>query len=238
MTAMPGLCWCSRWGVALRAAVLALMSLVATADTHSASAGDPAVASADARWLLVAQSDPPCLVVLEAALMQPVRTIALASRDGRSVAGIAAMRAAPLRKSFIVAPAGLAELWEISYDPQAEDIFDGLVHDYRMGEGVPRRGFLALRRSLLPEPIVDFAFDVHEAEAWGIAAPPPLGSGEGQVINLDVRRRVAVVPAAQVRTLIARMQSIERIEGGSKQSGQRRTESRSWPCVMPNLPRQ
>ena len=52
---------------------------------------------------------------------------------------------------------GLAELWEISYDPKAEDFYDGPVHDFRMGEGVPVRGFLDVRRRVASEPLADAA---------------------------------------------------------------------------------
>jgi len=146
-------------------------------------ASDPAAApavpraqqalSADGRFVLVAQAEPPCLVVLDEASGEAVQTIAPVARDGRAARRIAALRTAPLRRSFIVAPADLPELWEISYDPHAEDIHDGHVHDYRFGEGVPRRGFLGLKRTALPEPLADFVLDPHEAEAWGLAAAAP-----------------------------------------------------------------
>lgn len=208
---------------------------------HAApSAVAPAAASADGRFVLFAQAEPPCLVVLDAARLSPVQVIAPASREGRVASHIAAIRTAPLRRSFIVAPADLPELWEISYDPHAEDIYDGLVHDYRFGEGVPRRGFLAIRRTALPEPLIDFAFDVHESEAWGLARPAPLGSGEGQVINLDVRRRIAVVPAATVQARLQEQARNGQGESGRKRArdlAQMRSESRSWDCAAPKVQR-
>ena len=39
------------------------------------------------------------------------------------------------RESFVVALKDIPELWEISLRPQAPPIYDGLVHDYKMGEG-------------------------------------------------------------------------------------------------------
>jgi len=194
--------------------------------------------SADGRFLLVAQLEPPCLVVFQARSGVPLHTIAPAAHDGRIATRIAALRTAALRRSFIVAPADLPELWEISYDPKAEEIYDGLVHDYRFGEGVPRRGFLGLRRTTLTEPLADFVLDEVEAEAWGLAAAPPAGSGEGQVINLDVRRRVATLPATQMRAKM-RARAEAQPEAPAPQTGtdlaQRRTASRPWPCVAPKV---
>lgn len=194
-----------------------------------------AALSADGRLLLIAQADPPCLVVLDAQRGVPVHALVPAARDGRIATRIAALRTATLRRSFIVAPADLAELWEISYDPKAEDLYDGLVHDYRFGEGVPRRGYLGLRRTALSEPLADFVLDEEEAEAWALAMPPPAGSGEGQVLNLDVRRRGATMSADRMR---ARMQALR--EASKPQAGpdlaQRRTASRSWPCTPPKVP--
>ena len=119
----------------------------------------PMAVSADGLLVLVVQVEPACLLVWRAGHDVPVHTIVPAARDGRVATRIAALHTAALRRSFIVAPADLPELWEISYDPKAEEIYDGLVHDYRFGEGVPRRGFLGLKRTVLPEPLADFVFD-------------------------------------------------------------------------------
>ena len=232
------------WRVVVGLLLVALVNAGGHA-AQAASLSDVLLASsADGRFVLLAQAEPSCLVVLDAARLTLVQTIAPAARAGRVAARIAAMRTAPLRRSFIVAPADLPELWEISYDPQAEDIYDGLVHDYRFGEGVPRRAYLAIRRTALPEPLADFALDVHESEAWGLARPAPLGSGEGQVINLDVRRRIAVVPAATVQELL-RGQLQDQVRGASgdparelaRELAQRRSESRAWPCAAPKVQR-
>lgn len=229
---------CGALVVGTGACLPALAEAPAAADT----AAPPAATSADGRFVLLAQAVPPCLVVLDAARGTPVHAIVPASREGRVATRIAALRTAPLRRSFVVAPADLPELWEISYDPKAEDIYDGLVHDYHFGEGVPRRGFLGLKRTPLPEPIADFAFDEHEAEAWGLAASPPAGSGEGLVINLDVRRRVAGIPGPEMARRIDRAQASARAAADALKPqpaadlAQRRTASRSWPCTAPKVP--
>lgn len=213
----------------------------AQAQETVAGMGELSALSADGRFVLLAQTAPPCLVVLDAARGVPVQALVPASREGRVATRIAALRTAPLRRSFIVAPADLPEVWEISYDPRAEEIYDGIVHDYRFGEGVPRPGFLGIRRTTLPEPLVDFVLDRHEAEAWGLAPPAPAGTGEGQVINLDVRRRVAVRPADEMRALLqaaraAAMAIAASAPQASADVPQRRTASRSWPCAPSKVP--
>ncbi|MFN0184719.1 MAG: hypothetical protein ACKVQR_12975 [Aquabacterium sp.] len=107
------------------------------------------------------------------------------------LAAPALVLAANLRRSFIVAPQALAQLWEISVDPRAEDFYEGLVHDYRMGEGVPTRGYLGLRRIIITEPLHGLRLDAHQAEAIGHGAADASGRRTGYVINLDVRRVVS-----------------------------------------------
>lgn len=213
-----------------RGPVVAMLCLALSAGV--AAAADLQATSGDGRFVLLAQADPPCLVVIDAARREAVHAIVPATQGGRVATRIAALRTAALRRSFIVAPADLPELWEISYDPHAEEIYDGLVHDYRFGEGVPRRGFLGLRRTTLPEPLADFVLDPHQAEAWALAAAPPAGSGEGQVINLDVRRRVAVRPAAELREV---MLAADRTPPPPVDLAQSRTASRPWPCTPPKV---
>lgn len=246
-----GMRWARTWTCLAFLSTLALGTFVAA--VHAAAPDEGAVplqaTSGDGRYVLVAQPEPPCLVVLDAARGEPVHTLRPLSRDGRVATRIAALRTAPKRRSFVVAPADLAELWEISYDPHAEDIYDGLVHDYRFGEGVPRRGFLGIRRTTLPEPLAHFVFDAHEAEAWALGAAPPAGSGEGHVINLDVRRRIAGLPASRVRAAfeahqtttpapaVASSQTSARDVPASRAAPahltQTQTASRRWACAAP-----
>ena len=97
---------------------------------------------------------------------------------------------APAQRSFVVLFAGAGELWEISYDPQAEPIFDGLVHDYRSGEAIPRPGFLGIRRTLLDTPLDDFHLAPDGRHLIGVSSLAPT---ELQILNLDVRRRIATL---------------------------------------------
>jgi hypothetical protein len=63
----------------------------------------------------------------------------------------------PQRRSFVVAWSPLDELWEISLDPAAEPIYDGLVHHYRMGEAIATAGYLGVRRIPLGRPMPELA---------------------------------------------------------------------------------
>jgi hypothetical protein len=99
-----------------------------------------AAVSSDGRYVAVANYLPGNLVIFDADL-KLLKVI-----DGRNLKGDASSRlsavydAAP-RKSFIVGLKDLPEIWEVSYDPAAQPFYDGYVHDYKMGEALPRRAF-------------------------------------------------------------------------------------------------
>ena len=151
--------------------------------------------SSDGKWVMAANYLPHTLVLFDADL-QLVKVFDVAARDGKQGSRVSAVYDAAPRTSFIIALKDIPELWEISYDPKAEDIYEGLVHDYRMGEGLPKRGFLGVRRTMLAEPLDNFFFDPSYAHALGAAGPRPDGAPSGQVVNLDVRRRIATLPIA------------------------------------------
>ncbi|MBL8288753.1 MAG: hypothetical protein JNL85_12280 [Rubrivivax sp.] len=159
--------------------------------------------AADGSCVMAVHDDPPLLVFWDGALAQPLRRIAVATREGRAAAGVAAWGASAARRSFFVAPAGLPELWEISHDPRAEDFYEGLVHDFRFGEGVPTRGFLGARRTRLPRPLASSGSSAsYRSLALDPGAVHVLGEAAGDaidVVNPDVRRRVAVIDGAAVR---------------------------------------
>lgn len=138
------------------------------------------------RLPLLATQAPAALTLLDATSLQPIKRWPLATVDGRAGVAGAEVHDAPPRRSFVVAPADLPELWEISYDPRAEDQYEGLVHDFRMGEGVPVRGHLHARRTRLPQPLRRLALD--DAGLLVIGAAP---DGALHGYNLDARRRAA-----------------------------------------------
>ncbi len=145
--------------------------------------------SADGRWLLAAHADPAGLTLLDSEL-QPVRRYLPASLDGKVKSRVAAVFHAAARRSFVVSFDALPELWEISYDRAAPPIFDGLVHDYRMGEAIATSGFLGVRRAPLEERFIALALDATGRHVLGVGA-----GGTLAVLNLDVRRRIATIQA-------------------------------------------
>jgi hypothetical protein len=91
------------------------------------------------------------------------------------------------RQSFVVAPRGARELWEVSWAEDAPPIYDGLVHDYRMGEALARPGYLGLRRTPLQRPLAALCTCGAKpyVRVWEEGRP---GSA---VLHLDVRRVIA-----------------------------------------------
>ena len=151
--------------------------------------------SGDGQWVMAANYLPHTVVLFDAEL-KPVKTYAATTLDGKQSSRVSAVYDAEPRKRFVVALKDIPELWEISYDPKAPPIYDGLVHDYKMGEGIAKPGFQGVRRTPLDEPLDDFFFDQSYAHALGAARPHADGSPSGQVVNLDARRKIATLPIA------------------------------------------
>src|SRR5690606_17792816 len=127
-----------------------------------------------------------------------VKTYEAATLDGKASSRVSAVYDAAPRNSFVVALKDIPELWEISYDKQAAPIYDGLVHDYKMGEAIAKPGYLGVRRTPLSGPLDDFFFDQGYRHVLG-ATRPQAGKSEAasaQVVNLDVRRKIADLPIA------------------------------------------
>lgn len=123
--------------------------------------------------------------------------------EGRQLGGAAQARASavfslPQRRSFVVAWPALRELWELALDPQAAPVFDGLVHDYRMGEAIASPGFLHPRRTRL-----DAAFpDLRRAD-WRVPWLAGTVSDGVAIVHLDVRRQIAMLPCRVPRPELA-----------------------------------
>lgn len=148
--------------------------------------------SSDGRWLLAGTEAPHRLVLFDHQL-DLVKSWPAASRDGLQTSRIAEIHEVAPRRSFVVAMRDIAELWLISHDPRAEDFYEGLVHDFRMGEGVPTRGFHNARRISLPEALRGLHFKYDGSEAIGSSARAAGDASIGHVVNLDVRRRIATL---------------------------------------------
>jgi cytochrome c553 len=151
--------------------------------------------SGDGRWVIAANYLPRTLSLFDADL-KLVKTFAATTLDGKTASRVSAVYDATPRKSFVVALKDIPELWEISYDPQAEPIHDGLVHDYKMGEAIAKPGYLGVRRTPLDEPLDDFFFDQRYRNVLGATRPKADGAGSAQVVNLDIRRKIADLAVA------------------------------------------
>jgi hypothetical protein len=155
--------------------------------TAGAQAGELEARSADGRWILRADNDRRMLLAIDAHSGVTARQIAVVDRGGGPSRVARVIEAAP-RRSFIVLLTDVAEAWELGYDPKAEPVFGGLVHDYRQREGLAEQGPLPVRRIHLDVPLVDVLFTPGFDYFVGLAAPRTL-----HVVSLAVRRRIETI---------------------------------------------
>lgn len=158
-----------------------LWNLKMVAEVRAGINARNAAVSSDGKYVMVANYLPHSVVVLDDELhfIKEIQT------DSR----VSAVYDAAPRKSFIAALKDVPELWEISYDPKAEDIPGGLVHDYRMKEGAFLPGFLNPRRTPLEDVLDDFFFTPDYRQLIGAQRD----GRHAQVVNLDVRRAIATL---------------------------------------------
>jgi len=142
--------------------------------------------SDDGKYVIAANYLPQNLVLLDAEL-KPIKTLEARNLQGDKTSRVSAVYDAAPRKSFVAAMKDINELWEISYDPAAAPIFDGYVHDYKMAEAVAKPGQFNPRRTALDDVLDDFFFDSSYRYVIGASRE----AGKGQVINLDIRRKIA-----------------------------------------------
>jgi mono/diheme cytochrome c family protein/WD40 repeat protein len=141
--------------------------------------------SGDGRFAMVANYFPHTLVALDTRDLSPIRVIEATGDDGKSSRVSAVYDAAP-RKSFIAAMKDIPEVWELSYDDKAPPVYAGLVHDYRMGEGIAVKGPFPARRIKLDDYLDDFFFDPAYNHVIGSSR-----DGKGQVVNLNNGRKIS-----------------------------------------------
>jgi len=151
--------------------------------------------SGDGRWVMAANYLPRKLALFDADL-NLVKSFDAGTLDGKSASRVSAVYDAAPRKSFVVAMKDIPEVWEISYDPKAEPIHDGYVHDYKMGEAIAKPGYQGVRRTLLDEPLDDFFFDQSYRHVLGATRAKSDGTPTAQVVNLDIRQKIAELPIA------------------------------------------
>ena len=144
--------------------------------------------SSDGRYVLVGNYLPHTLVMLDARDLTLLKVLPVRDASGRSSRVSAVYDAAP-RESFIVALKDVPEVWELPYGEKTGPVYEGLVHDYRMGEGVATAKPFAIRRTPLDAILDDFFFDPSYDHLIGAARD----GHTGQVVNLNVRRKIAEV---------------------------------------------
>ena len=142
--------------------------------------------SGDGRYVMVANYLPHTLVLLDARDLRLIKVIPVRDDFGNS-SRVSAVYAAPPRQSFIAALKDLTQVWEISYADEPLPVYRGLMHDYRMGEGIAEKGPFPVRRILLDDYLDDFFFDQSYEHLMGAAR----NADQGQVINLLVGRKIA-----------------------------------------------
>ncbi len=147
-----------------------------------------AAVSSDGRWVMVANYLPHTLVAFDAQTLQPVKVIAARDRAGHSSRVSAVYDAAP-RKSFIAALKDVKEIWEIPYGADAEPVYAGLVHDYKMKEAIAEPGPFPVRHIEVDDYLDDFFFDRSYSNLLGSARD----AKNGQVVNLHVKRRIETI---------------------------------------------
>ena len=142
--------------------------------------------SGDGKTVLVGNYLPHNLVVLDAENLKPIKVIQVKDEKGKS-SRVSAVYTATPRNSFIAALKDIPEVWEIFYNDQHEPIYNGLVHDYRHGEGIEDKTPFPIRRIELDDYLDDFQFDQSYTHLIGSGR----NAKSGQVINLNIRRKVA-----------------------------------------------
>jgi hypothetical protein len=165
--------------VTLRRALLA-GALAGLACTWTLAA--PVATSADGRWRIEGRDG--AVLVFDGERL--AKTLPAQRLGDNERAGLVDVVYLPARRSFVIAFDTLPELWELSVDPQAPPVHDGLVHDYRMGEAIASPGFLGVRRTPLAAPLRALAADARGG-AYVLARS---ADGAWLLINLDVRRAI------------------------------------------------
>jgi cytochrome c553 len=143
--------------------------------------------SKDGKHIAVANYLPNNLVILSSADLSVEKVFDVRDKKGNP-SRVSAVYQAPPRNSFIAALKDVAEIWEISTDPNAPPVYSGFVHSHEKGmvEGLPSsQGLFALRRIEVPEPLDDFFFDPSYRHLIGSAR-----EGGAIVVNLTVGRDI------------------------------------------------
>ncbi len=149
-----------------------------------------AAVSGDGKWVAVANYLPHSLVILDADLNLK-KILPVADKDGKVSSRVSAVYDAAPRQSFVAALKDVKEVWEVSYNPKAPEIPAGMIHDFKYREGKFIPGFLNPQRSQLDDYLDDFYFTQDYHEVMGASRNDAKSAVSGQVVNLDVRKKIA-----------------------------------------------
>jgi len=166
-----------------------LWNLTKVAEVRAGINTRNAAVSGDGKFVAVANYLPHTLVILDRDL-NLVKVIPVADKDGKQSSRVSAVYDAAPRRSFVAALKDVKEVWEVSYDPSAPEIPVGMIHDFRYREGTFVPGFLNPRRSFPDDFLDDFFFTQDYSQLIGASRE----GARGQVVQLDVRRKIADVP--------------------------------------------
>ncbi len=145
-----------------------------------------AAVSADDRYVMVGNYLPHTLVLLSAHDLSLVKIIDVED-DFDNSSRVSAVYTVPPRQSFVAALKDIKEVWEISYADDPEPVYNGLMHDYQLKEGLAETGPFPVRRIRLDDYLDDFFFDPDYRHLIGAAR----NARNGQVVNLLVGRKIA-----------------------------------------------
>lgn len=149
-----------------------------------------AAVSGDGKWVAVANYLPHSLVILDAEL-NVAKILPVADKGGKVSSRVSAVYDASPRQSFVAALKDVKEVWEVSYNPKADAIPAGMIHDYKYQEGAFIPGFLNPQRTQLDDYLDDFFFTQGYDELMGASRNDSKSAVSGQVVNLDARKKIA-----------------------------------------------
>ena len=148
--------------------------------------------SNDGQYLIVGNYLPNNVVILNTHDLSPLKVIDTVDSNGVS-SRVSAVYNAPPRHSFIVALKDVKEVWEIPYSNKGGvEVFKGWAHDYRneaKAEGWKITTQFPVRLIETDDYLNDFFFDPQYINLIGTAR----NSHNGQVINLDTKRKIASI---------------------------------------------
>ena len=184
------------------AKLLLRFTLTATIAMPLPSEAENTATSADGRYRMVV-NDLSSLTILNTHDLSPIKVISIPTRStgsNKSSEEIISIYTAPARQSFIVTIGDIAEVWEISYKDDPLPVYNGLMHDYRLGEGV------AMESARFPISRIRLE-NCHPPCFDNLTIYPPSGlliryaEKKIHVLQMDARREIAKIDSEDIPDL-------------------------------------